>query len=98
MKSQVALLSCAVLSAVWIHTATAQSIAKTGTISVHSGWKSIGDMTQVAADHLSGAGHFWGVTFNDSGSGPLHAGAVLCPYSLDVTKGAGPGQRHLCLG
>jgi hypothetical protein len=30
------------------------------------------------------------VTFNDAGSGPLHNGAVLCAYELELVNGAGP--------
>jgi hypothetical protein len=26
----------------------------------------------VESNHVFGAGHFYGVTFNDAGSGPLH--------------------------
>jgi hypothetical protein len=43
-------------------------------------------------NHVFGTGNFWGVTYNDAGSGPLHMGAVVCSYTLDLTSGAGPFQ------
>jgi hypothetical protein len=32
------------------------------------------------------------VTFNDAGSGPLHKGAAVCSYTLELINGAGPAQ------
>jgi hypothetical protein len=97
-KSTLVLLASITVTAATIGAAAAQSIPKAGTFSIHSGWKSVGEMTQVAEGHFSGAGNFWGITYNDSGRGLLHIGAVLCPYSLDVTNGAGPGKGTCAWG
>jgi hypothetical protein len=40
---------------------------------------------------MFGWGGFYGVTFNQRGSGPLHMGMAICSYTLDLTGGAGPG-------
>jgi hypothetical protein len=91
----------AALTAVGVGTidiARAQAIPKSGTFTIHSGWKSVGDMTQVAENHSAGSGNFWGVTYNDKGHGLLHAGAVLCPYTLEVINGAGPGKGTCAWG
>jgi hypothetical protein len=34
----------------------------------------------------------YGVTFNDAGSSPLHNGAAICNYALELMNGAGPVQ------
>ncbi|UCD68941.1 MAG: hypothetical protein JSW48_02240 [Betaproteobacteria bacterium] len=66
----------------------AQQLPKSGTFTVHSGWKQIGETTETADGRLYGAGMFWGITFNDKGSGPLHNGAAVCPYTLEIISGA----------
>jgi hypothetical protein len=65
----------------------AEPLAKSGSFTIHSGWKSIGETTQIADGRTLGSGSFWGVTFNDKGSGPLHSGPVLCPYTLEILNG-----------
>jgi hypothetical protein len=68
------------------------ALPNSGTFKLHSGWKAVGETTPIADDHVFGSGNFWGVTYNDAGTGPLHMGAVVCPYTLDTTKGAGTSQ------
>ena len=67
--------------------AGAQQLPKSGSFTVHSGWKSIGETTQAAEGRTYGFGSFWGVVFNDKGSGPLHSGPVVCPYTLEIISG-----------
>ena len=62
-------------------------LPSSGSFKLHSGWKGIGENVQVSENHISGGGNYWGVTFNDAGSGPLHAGAVVCPYVVDLING-----------
>src|SRR5262249_43959841 len=38
------------------------------------------------------SGLIWGATYNDAGSGPLHAGAVVCTSSIENINGAGIGE------
>jgi len=66
---------------------SAEQLPKSGSFTVHSGWKSIGETTQIADGRTYGSGTFWGVTFNDKGSGPLHIGPVICPYTLEIVNG-----------
>jgi hypothetical protein len=75
--------------------AIATDLPQSRSLSLHSGWKGVGEVVQVGENHIFGAGNFWGVTFNDAGRGPLHKGAVVCPYTLELMNGAGPAQR-LC--
>jgi hypothetical protein len=67
--------------------AGAEQLPKFGSFTVHSGWKSIGDTIQAAEGRTYGFGSFWGVVFNDKGSGPLHSGPVVCPYTLEIVGG-----------
>ena len=83
LRAVVSLVCLAVLST----TIGAQGLPKSGNITVHSGWKSIGETTQAAEGRTYGFGSFWGVVFNDKGSGPLHSGPVVCPYTLEILGG-----------
>lgn len=70
----------------------AQQLPKSGTFSINSGWKANGELVQVGEGRMFGWGGFYGVTFNQRGSGPLHMGQAVCSYTLDLTAGAGPGR------
>ena len=78
--------------------AIAADLPQSGSIKVHSGWKSVGEVVQVGENHVFGAGNFWGVTFNDTGSGPLNGGAAVCSYTFELTNGAGPVQGACAWG
>lgn len=73
--------------AAFLTTLGAQELPKSGTFTVQSGWKTTGDTVQIDEGHIYGHGNFWGVVFNDKGSGPLHRGPVSCPYSVEVVNG-----------
>jgi len=81
-----------------IGTAGGADLPKSGSFNIHSGWKAVGEVTKLSDDHLYGFGSFWGVTYNDAGSGPLHAGPVVCPYTLEIIKGAGTSQGSCAWG
>jgi hypothetical protein len=70
--------------------ATAADLPRSGSFTLHSGWKGVGEVVQVGNNHIFGAGNFYAVAFNDAGSGPLHKGAVVCSYALELINGAGP--------
>jgi hypothetical protein len=72
--------------------ATSADLPQSGTFKLHSGWKSVGEAVQVDSNHVFGAGHFYGVTFNDAGSGPLHNGTAVCSYTLELINGTGSAQ------
>jgi hypothetical protein len=70
----------------------AQQLPKSGTFSLFSGWKAVGETAQVAEGRVLGWGSFYGVTFNQRGSGTFHMGSAVCSYTLDLTGGTGPGR------
>ena len=78
--------------------AIAADLPQSGSIKVHRGWKSVGEVVQVGENHVFGTGNYWGVTFNDAGSGPLNGGAAVCSYTLELTNGAGPVQGACAWG
>jgi hypothetical protein len=65
-------------------------LPKSGSFTVYSGWKAVGETTVNITDkHIEGAGTAWGVAFNTAGSGPLHMGPLTCTYTYEVIDGAG---------
>src|SRR5690349_17658069 len=56
----------------------AEELPKSGTISIHTGWKVVGENINVADKIMQGHGNVVGVSFNDKGSGPLHGGPAIC--------------------
>ena len=62
-------------------------LPKSGTISWFTGW---GDVNKHHSDVADGAVHgvgiVTGISYNDSGSGPLHMGAAQCVYSYHVNN------------
>ena len=72
--------------------AIAADLPKSGSFDIQTGWKSIGETTQVADKHTLSTGKVWGVSFNTAGSGPLHMGAAMCTYEAEAIDGAGPAQ------
>ena len=93
----VASLSGIALAAYWT-ASSAEPLPKSGTFTVHSGWKSIGETTQAAEGRTYGYGSFWGVVFNDKGSGPLHSGPVVCSYVLEILGGTLTAQGQCSWG
>lgn len=93
MTRMFVVVMCGICFAAYCSAASAQELPKSGTFAVHSGWKAIGETTQVAEGRSYGYGSFWGVVFNDKGSGPLHAGPAVCSYTLEIMNGlTGQGQ------
>jgi hypothetical protein len=73
-------------------TGGAQQLPKSGTFLLNSGWKAVGETAQAGEGRILGWGAFYGVTFNQRGSGPFHMGTAVCNYTLDLTGGVGPGR------
>jgi hypothetical protein len=78
--------------AVPIYAQQISALPNSGTFKLHSAWKGVGETIKVGDNHLFGAGTFWGLAYNDAGSGPLHMGPVVCPYTLETINGAGTAQ------
>jgi hypothetical protein len=64
-------------------------LPKSGSFTVHSGFKSIGETAQITDKHILVANNTWGVSFNDAGSGPLHIGPIVCKSINESIEGAG---------
>ena len=59
-----------------------------GTIKLHSGWKLI----QERVDKGIAYGTMWGITFNDTGSGPLHMAPASGSYKITQQTDKGEGE------
>ena len=88
----------AICFAAYCTAANAQQLTKSGRFTVQSGWKAIGETTQVAEGRTYGSGNLWGVVFNVDGAGPLNWGTGVCPYILEVKGGALSAQGHCSWG
>jgi hypothetical protein len=78
--------------------ASAQELPKSGSISVHTAWKDVGEAQTVAEGHLQGHGSVVGVSFNDTGAGPLHLGAASCFYTFFAIDGVGSNKGYCAFG
>ena len=85
-------LASALLCAV----AGAQQLPKSGSISIHTGFKVSGEAMEVAAKRPQGHGTAGGVSFNDNGSGPLHRGPATCFYTFFANEGGGAKNKGYC--
>ncbi|MFL6581445.1 MAG: hypothetical protein ACJ8G2_11950 [Burkholderiales bacterium] len=74
-------------------TCMAEDLPKSGTISIHTGWKVVAEPIEVGEKITQGHGNVVGVSFNEKGSGPLHGGPAICFFTFfardggDVSKG-----------
>jgi hypothetical protein len=68
--------------------AIAADLPQSGTIKIHSTFKSNPQGVEVGKNHVMGSFIGWAVTYNDAGSGPLHMGAAMCTSSFDDINGS----------
>jgi hypothetical protein len=68
--------------------AMSADLPQSGTIKTHGTHKGTGQAVEVGEKHLMGTGSNWGITFNESGSGPLNMGAAMCTYAFNNVNGA----------
>jgi len=73
----------------------AQQVPKSGTISIHTGWKVTGEALEMADKVMQGHGSAIGTSFNDKGWGPLHAGPATCFYTFYFANGV-PTNKGFC--
>ncbi|MFO1320014.1 MAG: hypothetical protein U1F52_10385 [Burkholderiales bacterium] len=78
--------------------AVAQTLPKTGSISWHTGWRSVGEVLDVAKGRAQGHGSVIGISFNNAGSGALHQGPAECVYTFLLTDGNGPVKGYCAFG
>jgi hypothetical protein len=77
-----------------VGSAYAQQLPRTGSIAFHTGWKFTGELKKLGPAHMQGHGTVSGVTFNDSGSGPLHLGPANCFDVFFVVDGKGRNKGY----
>jgi hypothetical protein len=78
--------------------AKAADLPQSGTIKIHSAFKGTFQTVEVGEKHTMGAGSNWGVTYNESGSGPLHMGAAMCTTTINYVNGAGTLKGDCAFG
>jgi hypothetical protein len=68
-------------------------LPKSGSLKLHTGFKVIGEPTQIIKDkHSYNTERAWGVSYNDAGSGPLHISSMICTSVSEAIEGAGTDQ------
>lgn len=72
----------------------AQSLPRAGSISLHTGWRSVGEVLDVAKGRVQGHGSVVGISFNNAGAGPLHQGPAECVYTFLLSDGNGPVKGY----
>ena len=66
---------------------SAEAVPKSGSVQTHSAFYFAGTVTQVGDQHRYVDGSYWGVSFNDAGSGFLHHAAWHCPGLSEIVGG-----------
>ena len=74
----------------------ADELAKSGTGTIHSGWRGAGSVTEVGDKHVYWTGTWSAVSFNDEGRGFLHRMAWTCPAVSDINNGVA-SMRGMCV-
>ena len=91
-------LACAVAFASLCTATAAQELPKSGTISIHTGWKVVAEPIEVANKMIQGHGSVVGVSFNDNGSGPLHGGPAICFFTFFARDGGDVSKGYCAFG
>jgi hypothetical protein len=75
-----------------------QQLPKSGTISWHTGWKAVPEAMTTADKAMQGHGTTIGISFNDTGSGPLHQGPAECVFTFLAIDGKGRNKGYCAFG
>ena len=70
----------------------ADAIPKSGRINTHSGYRGNGEVVALTDTRMYWGGVFYGVLYNDSGSGLLHEGTSQCVGSVDINGETGSSK------
>jgi hypothetical protein len=81
-----------------LNAAKAEQLAKSSSISVHSGYWAVGESVKVGDKAHQGHGNNRGITFNDKGSGPLHLGPTDCFYTFSTLEERTKVQGYCTFG
>jgi hypothetical protein len=87
-----------VIGLCFMATSMAEGLPKSGTISIHTGWKQVAEVIEVGDKIMQGHGNVVGVSFNDKGSGPLHGGPAICFFSFFARDGGGVSKGYCTFG
>ena len=68
------------------HFGGAEQIGRSGKTTIHSSYKGVGNVSNVAENRMLWGGIYWGHSFNDAGSGFLHDVAWNCPAAADIAS------------
>jgi hypothetical protein len=90
--------ACAVGLALLCTTATGQQLPKSGTIIVHTGFKTSGEVVEVAQKHPQGHGSSVGVSYNEQAGGPLDGGPVACFWTFFVIDSGAKSKGYCAFG
>ena len=72
----------------------AAELPKVGDFKLHSGYYFSGTVTPVGKNRVYAQGPYWGVSFNDAGSGVFHHAAWNCPGLAEMIDGKGNPSGH----
>ena len=65
------------------------TLPNSGTFKIHTGYKGTIWKRYSSPTSSYNSGVFWGVSFNDAGSGPLHLATIVCPLAGETINGVG---------
>jgi len=71
----------------------AEPVPKKGTVNIHSAFYFAGTVSQVGEEHMYADGPYWGVSFNNAGSGFMHNATWHCPGLSEMV-----GGRNITVG
>lgn len=78
--------------------ARAQDLPKSGSISIHTGWKASPQVFEAPDKRSVGHGSVVGINFNDKGSGPLHNGPAICVFTFLGSEGSSLNKGYCAFG
>ncbi|MEQ1879741.1 MAG: hypothetical protein ABL878_02095 [Burkholderiales bacterium] len=86
------------LAALFATAVGAQQLPKSGSISIHTGWRDVGEAKDVAEKRMQGHGSVIGTSFNDKGAGSLHRGPAICFYTFFLADGVVKNKGYCAFG
>jgi hypothetical protein len=98
MRKALAVLITGISCTTLCTSALGQQLPRSGSISVHTGWKDTSVAIQVGDKRWQGQGMVTGATFNDKGSGPLHLGPANCSYTFFAVDGSANNMGFCTFG
>ena len=82
----------------FLATCLAEELPKSGSISIHTGWKVVPESIDMGSKIMQGHGSVVGVSFNDKGSGPLHGGPAICFFTFFARDGGDVSKGYCAFG